>query len=275
MRKIIVDFDNTFTIEGRDIDDLIAFLYLYEKEDIEIPFVTTTFGNSNQDEIYNSTLQCFKDLGIDIPVYRGASQNDNCKIAAENIRDYIKDNPGEVEILALGALRNFKILVDIDPGIENSVKSFTAMGGISSPLFFGGKKMDELNFSIDCKSAYKVINKFKIPNIITGNNCIDNVCSYDIISKLKFSKYPILKSPIKRWLDFFSDKYEFSGVVLWDLIAALYLYRPDLFEDHIDRYDISEENLKGGYLKADSSGKKLNLPSPKKGIDYLKALDFL
>lgn len=71
MKKIIVDFDSTIHVRGCDIDDAFALFFLLKKEDVEIPLVTTSFGNSNEDRIYESTTKMFRDLSIDIPLKKG------------------------------------------------------------------------------------------------------------------------------------------------------------------------------------------------------------
>lgn len=46
------------------------------------------------------------------------------------------------------------------------------MGGITSPLVFEKKVMEELNFSCDPPAARTVLTKGRNISVITGNNCL-------------------------------------------------------------------------------------------------------
>jgi purine nucleosidase len=46
------------------------------------------------------------------------------------------------------------------------------MGGITAPLFVGGVKMDELNFSCDPEASRCVLTRGENVSILTGNNCL-------------------------------------------------------------------------------------------------------
>ncbi len=261
MKKIIVDFDNTFTEEGHDIDDLIAFLYLYTRDDVIIPFVTTTFGNSTEEVVYNCTKNVFNRLDIDIPVFRGLNGE-----APQEMLSYILTND-DVYLLSLGSTNNFKKLLELKD-ISNKINSITLMGGVTEPLYFSGKQMNELNFSIDYESTYYVLNGFDTPNTITGNNCLASVFTGNTMPKIKSESHVFLEKTITRWLDFFKLEYNYDGVVLWDVIAAMYITSPHLFTDHIDNYDINTDDLVTGYLKKSESGVALNLPKLINPVDY-------
>lgn len=60
---LIVDFDNTISIRGCDVDDAFALFYLIGSKS-KIDLVTTTHGNSNEDDVYKASLKMFKDLDI-------------------------------------------------------------------------------------------------------------------------------------------------------------------------------------------------------------------
>lgn len=266
MKKIIVDFDNTFTEEGRDIDDLIAFLYLYTRSDVIVPFVTTTFGNSIEDVVYECTKTVFDKLNINIPIFRG--NNDE---AAQNMHSYILAND-DVHLLSLGSTSNFKKLLELED-ISDKINSITLMGGITEPLYFSGKQMNELNFSVDYESAYSVLTGFDTPNIITGNNCLTSVFTGKTMPEIKNEDHIFLEKTMSRWLDFFKLEYDYDGVVLWDVIAAMYITSPHLFIDHVDNYDVSIEDLVAGHLERSETGVALNLPKLKEPIDYTEIIN--
>ena len=61
MRKIIHDCDCTFGIQGCDVDDGLALIYLLGDPDAEVLGVTTTFGNNQIDRVYPATKKLLKD----------------------------------------------------------------------------------------------------------------------------------------------------------------------------------------------------------------------
>ena len=71
MRKIIHDCDCTFGINGCDVDDGLALLYLLGDPEAEVLGVTTTYGNNTLEKVYENThcrrrLQCHRNL---LPFY--------------------------------------------------------------------------------------------------------------------------------------------------------------------------------------------------------------
>ena len=79
VRKIIIDCDNTFSIDGCDIDDGLAIIYTLAQKDTEVLGINTTFGNNKLDIVYPNTISFMKNIGCSrIPVFRfGRSYKDN------------------------------------------------------------------------------------------------------------------------------------------------------------------------------------------------------
>ena len=63
MHKIIYDCDNTMGIKERDVDDGLTLLYLLGREDVELLGITTTYGNSTIDAVYENTINMMTELG--------------------------------------------------------------------------------------------------------------------------------------------------------------------------------------------------------------------
>ena len=55
MRKIIHDCDCTFGINGCDVDDGLALLYLLGDPEAEVLGVTTTYGINTLEKVYENT----------------------------------------------------------------------------------------------------------------------------------------------------------------------------------------------------------------------------
>ena len=72
MKKLIFDCDNTMGVEGCDVDDGLALLYLLGRNNSDIIGITTTYGNSDIETVYSNTCRVVNDLGISIPVIKGS-----------------------------------------------------------------------------------------------------------------------------------------------------------------------------------------------------------
>lgn len=265
MKKLIVDFDCAINLKGCDLDDAFALLYLLSCTDVDVRLVTTTFGNTTEENVYSSTKKMFEELNIDVPLYRGGINYDD---AALKIKEVIS-NESDVSILSLGATTNTKkaLMLGMD---KSRVKSFTAMGGITEALRFQGKIMDELNFSIDYNSTNYVFKNLSNINIITGNNCMMHrfLVEDDYNYKSRFMKY--LEDSLYRWTGEFFKVYKEKELVLWDVIAALYFTNPEFFNDEFREINL-KENMKTGFLE-EGSDAKVNIPSLKDGFN---AMDFI
>lgn len=265
MKKLIVDFDCAINVKGCDLDDAFALLYLLSCEDVDVLLVTTSFGNTTEDNVYIATKKMFDDLKIDVPLLRGGLNHDDAALKIKEIINAIDD----VSILSLGATTNTKKALEF--GMDPSrVKSFTAMGGITDLLRFNGKVMDELNFSVDYKSSNYAFKKLDNLNIITGNNCMAHrfLVEEDYKYKSEFMKY--LEDSLYRWTGEFFDIYKEKELVLWDAIAALYFTNPDFFQDKERKIKL-EDNMKTGFLE-EGTDTIINIPSLK---DDVNAMDFI
>jgi purine nucleosidase len=106
MKKVILDCDNTMGVEGCDVDDGLALIYLLGKENIELCGITATYGNRDIETVYAKTFDMLWELGREnIPLLKGCAGNQPvpCE-AAEFLAAAAKARPGEISILATGSL---------------------------------------------------------------------------------------------------------------------------------------------------------------------------
>lgn len=268
--KVIVDFDNTINVKGCDVDDAFALFFLMSVPEVEIIQVTTSLGNSDELSVWKSTQKMWEDLKIDLPLAQGGYYfNDAGKKIAELV-----NKVDDVNILSLGSTTNTRKALDfgMDP---KRVKSITLMGGITEELHFKKMIMDELNLSVDYLSTIEVLKAIDNVNIITGNNCMPHryKITKDTIYKSKYLNY--IKDHLLRWLDDFVDRYDEEETILWDVIAAMYMTNPELYEDHEMNIKLGK-NLVRGFL-TEGSDKKINAPYIKDGVhamtEILKIMD--
>lgn len=267
MKKIIFDCDNTMGVTDCDVDDGLALLYLLGCPDAEILGITATYGNSRVDVVMEATQKLLKDIGReDIPLKKGGEAAGEWDSEASHYLAEMADaQKGELSVLATGSLTNLWGAYKIDPGFFENVKEIVLMGGITEPLVFKKKVMDELNFSCDPQSSEAVLTKGKNVSIMTGNNCLKVLFEKEEYRRILFGTERTIAKYIREETDYYfkynEEGYGIDGFYNWDVTAAAYLMHPELFEEKSTSMNISAEDLKNGYLReAEENNCVLNLP---------------
>jgi inosine-uridine nucleoside N-ribohydrolase len=145
--KLILDTDI-----GSDIDDALCLAYLLAQPECELLGITTVTGEADKRAMLASVL-C-KVAGRRVPIFPGADepllvpqeQKRAPQAAAlrrwdhdeefpqgqavEFLRRTIRDNPGEVVLLAIGPLTNIALLFRADPGTPSLLKGLVLMCGV-------------------------------------------------------------------------------------------------------------------------------------------------
>ncbi|QEK12991.1 nucleoside hydrolase [Crassaminicella thermophila] len=283
MHKIIYDCDNTMGVKERDVDDGLTLLYLLGRNDIDLLGVTTTYGNSTIDIVHNNTIQMFQDLGINnIPLHKGApSPNHRQSAAAEFLVDMTKKYPGEITLLATGSLTNLYGAYKLDNNFFDNLKEIVLMGGIVKPLIINGKNLDELNFSCDPEATYKVLSSNAKVTILTGHICLQAVfgeAEFDrLMNNESIKIYQYIKQKTLPWYEFIMKEFGIKGFYNWDVVSAVYVTNPELFDENFQKVISSTEDLKTGYLKIDpdsSTGYVVNIPTIIKDIHKFNEIIF-
>ena len=282
MKKVIYDCDNTMGLDNRDIDDGLALVYLVENKDVELLGVCTTYANDSLEYVHKQTLELVEDLGINLNVYKGKGKfemndytgfgykrfeddgNFESNEAAKFIVEMANKYPNEIDLLATGSMQNLYDAYMIDNEIGEKLNSVVLMGGITGDLYFGDKIMKELNFSVCPKGAEIAIKKYKNVSILTGNRCMDVEFGINELDKVKALgnniKNEFIINKIEKWMREFKEKYNYDSIVLWDVIAAIYLMNPDMFRDDFMSVVSTEEDLFEGRLVEGISAARINIP---------------
>ncbi len=282
MKKVIYDCDNTMGLDNRDIDDGLALVYLVENKDVELLGVCTTYANDSLEYVHKQTLELVEDLGINLNVYKGRGKfemndytgfgykrfeddgNFESNEAAKFIVEMANKYPNEIDLLATGSMQNLYDAYMIDNEIGEKLNSVVLMGGIIGDLYFGDKIMKELNFSGCPKGAEVAIKKYKNVSILTGNRCMDVEFGTNELDKVKALgnniKNEFIINKIEKWMREFKEKYNYDSIVLWDVIAAIYLMNPDMFRDDFMSVVSTEEDLFEGRLVEGESATRVNIP---------------
>ena len=229
MRKIIHDCDCTFGMNGCDVDDGLALLYLLGDKDAEVLGVTTAYGNNTLERVYANTREFVKKIGRpELPVLKGGRK------------------AGETDSEASLYL--------------SKVKRIVLMGGTTQPLLFAKKEMKELNFSCDPLATYTVLTRGTDVAVITGNNCLKVLFTREEYER-EFADESrdvvrFIKKETDYWFDNNMDVYGIPGYYNWDVIAAAYMMHPELFEVNKTDFCLSVEALKKGRLTTSEDSEK-------------------
>lgn len=260
MKKIVFDCDNTFGTKDCDVDDGLALMYLLGSRDAELLGVTSTYGNNNLDVVQAVNLRMLGELGRqDIPVKRGGEKRgDYQSQAADFLAEMADRHPGELSVLATGSLTNLRGAYERDRHFFEKVKEIVLMGGITGPLVFDKKVMDELNFSCDPPASWTVLTKGRNVSVITGNNCLKALFTKQEYRE-RFSKKgnraaAYIMEKTDYWFGYNEEDYGIPGFYNWDVTAAAYLMHPELFADDVKCLRLSEQDLETGYLRMDTDG---------------------
>ena len=239
MKKIIVDFDNTMGVEGKDTDDGLAFLYLLGFPEAEIQGVCTTFGNSTIDVVQGNTEKMLADMGLDIPLFEGAgSPADPTSAASHYLAQTAAAQPGEITVLATGSFTNLRGALCEDPAFFDNLAGVFVMGGYTESLSFNGFFIDELNGSCDPDALYDLIaasnagDPTKAGCPVTAATA--QVCMPATFSRAAFDAEFGTESWVMRacssWFRNMEEHFSWPHAVCWDVVAAAMIMQPELFE---------------------------------------------
>lgn len=282
MHKVLFDCDNTMGVHGRDVDDGLTLMYLLGRNDINLLGVTTTYGNSTIDVVQEATTKLFRDLTISsIPLLKGAGDRTNRDSeAAKFLVDTVNKHPNEIVLLATGSLTNLYGAYNIDKGFFRKVKEIVLMGGITEPLIINGKNLDELNFSCDPEATYTVLSSEAKVTVLTGHICLQAFFGEREFERLmnddSIVSYKYIKDKAYDWYMFIMQEFCINEFYNWDVVAAMYITNPDLFDENIKLISSTPKDLSTGLLKIGSGNEsyKVNIPTTIKDIDLFNETIF-
>lgn len=186
-RKVIIDTDT-------GADDASALILAAKSGNLDILGVTTLVGNVDADQAVKNALAALELADCDAPVYKGSSENFNGekisafsvfgsdgmgdadlihpkgkaqdKNAVDFILETVRQDPDEVEIIALGPATNIAKAIERDPETMKKVKRIWSMGtaGLGSG---NASPVAEFNVYHDPR-AYKIMLDSGIPVTVIG-----------------------------------------------------------------------------------------------------------
>ncbi|MFC6323649.1 nucleoside hydrolase [Companilactobacillus baiquanensis] len=253
--KLIYDCDNTIGIHGKDVDDGLTLLYLYQQINVELLGVTLTFGNGTVEQVAQQTDKLKELFSLDVKTYLGKEKYDSDKEhseAAKFLAKTVRDNPNEITILATGSLNNLSEAAEIEPDFFNLVKEIVVMGGRFAQMYINKTAVTELNFSISDKAAHEVVNSNAKLTVSSGQYIAGALFSYDDLDQIKDSseeKFVWLKKVVKDWMDYTKGIWDVDGFINWDGITAFALLNPEEFVFKNTRLRTSATDMETGLIE--------------------------
>ena len=267
MKNVIIDFDNTIGIEHCDIDDALALIYLLGDPGVTVRAVTTSFGNSTQENVTKATRYLFDELGLSgIPVYRGCdSPTDRKSAAADFIAGYLAGAKGKCTLLVTGSVSNIYQAWLQNGSMADALDEIVFMGGVTERLLLHGHDLPELNFSVDPEAAHGVMAIGAPKTVITANPCLSAFFDDEIFSRLRGSgagpHMDFLLRHAAEWADFLEKVFSVRGFHVWDVVAACYLTDPALFAHRWCGLFSSPDDFRTGLLRCGEKGGDVNIPT--------------
>ena len=263
---LIIDCDNTMGVPGCDVDDGLALLYVLGSPEVELLGITCAYGNNQQDIVYENTKRLLRLWGReDIPFFKGAAEpGEYNSEASDFIAQQAEKHAGQLRLLVLGSTTNVRGAMEKCPDLWDKIHSISFMGGISEPLYVGGKHMDELNLSIDWRSSLDILRCAKNISIATAQNCLDSYFPKSkflaVLDKTPGKLADYLKSELDYWFDIHQTHWNLDGIVNWDVMAAVQMLHPEFFDLNESNITPDENSFHTGLLFAEGKPVKAYLP---------------
>lgn len=265
-QRVICDCDNTLGVVDKPIDDGQALLYLFGRGDIELVGITTTFGNGTIDEVHEATEWLLHELGReDIPLVRGEGQRHQPPTdAARFLAECAARWPGEISVLAIGPLGNLRTAAEIDPDFFLNLKQIAIMGGYLKPLEGSyWANVPELNLSRDPEAAYDVLHARCPVTLMNAHVCQEAPFGLPELERMNTWRGTRIYAALHDWLLRCELAPSVPGDYLWDLLPAVYLSYPELFDENQVWVNSSVSDLETGtiVLSEEGEGARINMPS--------------
>lgn len=265
---VICDCDNTMGIPGLPIDDGQTLLYLWGRSDIDLLGITTTFGNGTIEEVLRATKDILSHVGKqDLPLIQGAERRGDIPgAAAAYLAETAAANPGEVSILAIGPLGNLHAASLRDPDFFRNVKQIVIMGGSTAPIYLGDDELPELNLACDPEAAYAVLTAPCEITLMNAQICLEAPFSLDDMPRIKYWD-DRTKKMVQDFLEHLGQKHGEAKDYLWDVLPAVYLSHPEVFESNDILLSSTVDNLITGMIYEAQIGDLPRINMPNKILD--------
>ncbi|MCK9221274.1 MAG: nucleoside hydrolase [Limnochordia bacterium] len=259
--KVILDTDI-----GTDIDDALCLSYLLAEERCDLLGITTVTGDTQvRARIADAICQS---AGVEIPIYAGRQEviltgRGQPEVPQGEVLDIlphrrsfptdylgfmqrtIRENPGEVTLLAVGPMTNVGLLFAMDPELPKMLKQTVMMIG---QFLAGGAEWNALVDPVAAALVYRYSKNLSIGLDVT-TKCVISAQE----ARSKFTG-PILETVLKLAEVWFRGR---DKIVFHDPLAGAVIFEPDLCTYRVGHVSV-ECNSKGEegrtYWKENAAG---------------------
>ena len=253
MKRIVIDCDP-------GIDDAQAIMMAYLHPDVKIEAITTVAGNVG---IHNTSANALKILDVlqaeDIPVFAGAAtalvhQAENaayvhgedglgdCGIpvskrklqeehAALALVRLANENPGELELIAIGPLTNLALATRLDPDLPKKYKKLVIMGGTIYGQGNTTNTAAEFNIFADPEAASVVFENWNGLSMISWEATLAhgiNLQKFESFLNFDTDRSRFLKKATEKLLIFLVEGLNRDKSYAADPLAMAVLLEPDI-----------------------------------------------
>lgn len=255
MHKVIFDTDP-------GIDDAMALLFLHQHPEIDLIGITTVFGNASVETTTRNALFLKREWNIAAPVAKGNGKSfdpmrnpvdwpvmihghdglGNIDVpetidlpvdprpAHRFIIDTVRQNPGEVTLIAVGRMSNLAFALKEAPEIAALVKQVIIMGG-AFDVPGNITPAAEANIHGDPEAADVVMTApWKVVVVgldVTMKTVMTRTLLNEIVAK-GGARAKLLSDISQLYIDFYGRHVK-DGMVVHDSCAGVYLVAPHLF----------------------------------------------
>lgn len=259
---VIIDTDPAIGVPFKDVDDGLAIFLAIANT--EVLGLTINFGNVDANRGVEVAKEIIKVANkADIPIFKGASSEKDLgkeTKASEFITDKVRENPGEVSLLAIAPLTNVATALLHYEELLEDLKELVVMGGSLNfkPMNYFG----EFNFRSNPKAAEVVLRNDTQKTVVTMDVCSQVAITSQELDKLrsfnnKVSTYIAENSSL--WLKI-NKLLTFEGFYPWDVVACANLLDKSIFETEKCEFEIQTEGLRKGRIEK-KKGEKILLPT--------------
>ncbi len=261
MKRIVIDCDP-------GIDDAEAIMMAYMHPDVKIEAITTVSGNVGVEHTSLNALKILDVLDADpIPVFAGSAtalveKGENasyvhgedglggCGIpesqrtleeehAALALIRLGKENPGELELIAIGPLTNLALALRLDPELPSRYKKLVIMGGAMYAQGNTSNLPAEFNIFADPDAAAVVFDSWPELTMISWEATISHGMPMDDFKALmtfdnKRSKF--LKKVTKKTIEFLLKVLNRNMSYAADPLAMAVLIEPEIVKKSEHRF---------------------------------------
>jgi purine nucleosidase len=263
--RVICDCDNTMGLPGKPVDDGQTLLYLLGRPDIDLMGVTTSFGNGTIDEVHSATRRLLHDWGRpDVPLFkgegtRGQPPTEAARFLAETAAAY----PGQITLLVIGPLGNLRAAAELDPDFYGNLKQITCMGGYLYALPVPGwDDVPEVNLSADPEAAFAALNAACPFTLMNAHVCQQAPFGLPELAPVETFD-PLAYQILHDYLLAIQMRHLAPRDYLWDLLPAVYISYPELFDQNRVWVHSSVADLETGslVLGQEGVGAPINMPT--------------